>query len=194
MKNLSMVAASLLALGISGNAMANKAPNFDFVGVSYVQADLADEDLDGFAVKGEMSFANNWFAAINYMDTSEDTNGIDLDYSEAFANVGYQFYRTNMLTAYVSAGYAWAEAKASSSTVSISADEDGWNAQVGVRAALTEQFELDANVRHVDIEESDQYYSLTGRYFFTPNFSADINYSYMNSDQSNYSIGVNYHF
>lgn len=210
---LSRIAATVTAgalLTAPALANENNEPNFDYVGGSYVKVDVLDESIDGFAVDFEKSLTESFFFGAEYTDASDNVDvnvgdveaaGVDLSADLLHVNAGYKFFNNGRTVVYGSAGYSRAEATSDISFVdgeltdSYLESESGWNAQVGVRSRLTTNFEVDANVRHIDIaDDSDQAYSATGRYFLGDNFSVFAKYTHIDSDLSYAGVGASFHF
>lgn len=213
MFSISRIAAAVAAgsMMLAAPAMANEMtpPSFDKVGISYVELDVMDESASGFGLQLEKSFNEKVFVSIEHLDASE-TYVEDLGAADAafelsvmltHANIGYQFFQTESTITYMSAGYSRAKATGNVSlsdnsySDSYSDSDSGWNAQVGVRSRFTPNFEMDAAVRHIDIaDESDQEFSVSGRYYLESNFSLSAGYTHLDSEMSYLNFGVSYHF
>ncbi|TQF67790.1 outer membrane beta-barrel protein [Pseudoalteromonas luteoviolacea] len=70
---------SLLALSIallSGNAIANDAFNFDYVGAGYgkikIDDSYSDESFNGFAIEASKKINDSWVISAQYLNTSRD--------------------------------------------------------------------------------------------------------------------------
>lgn len=213
MFRISHVAAGMAAASMmfAAPAMANKiqTPSFDKIGVSYVNMDIADESADGFGVNFEKTFTPKVFVSVEHLDvsdtfvtdTGDTTASFDISAELTHANIGYKFYEMGATSAYFSAGYSRAEADSAvalgdnSFYDSYSASDSGWNAQLGVRSLLASNFEVDASVRHLDIDsENDQIFNATARYYLEPHFSLSAGYTHVDSDMSHVNVGVSYHF
>ncbi|MCC5879259.1 MAG: porin family protein [Idiomarina sp.] len=181
-------------------------PSFNFVQAGYQSYDMGtiSGDLDGFALRGSFEFTEQLFATLDYEDLSgsnwNDGFGASSDTRELYLNLGYQFYQQGSTSLYATAGLAWYEFKANYNFAglpesSFSDDDTGFNALIGVRHRFTEYLEVDASVRHVDIGgDSEQIFSLSGRYYINPRFSIDARYTRIDSDLSGVGIGASYHF
>ncbi|MGM0525093.1 MAG: porin family protein [Pseudomonadota bacterium] len=203
-KTLSAVALSAICIAAATTSAASHAapndPSFDNAGISYVNLDTSGGSASGFAIDFESSaLTNNWLISVDYLYASDDrtVNNVKIDFeaSNLYANLGYKFYASDSFTAYASGGVTWVDSQVSSSGLSVNDDDTGWNVQLGVRSKLTDVFEIDANVRHVDVfDMSDQELSLTGRYYLTANTSFALNYTFADSDSSYFGLGGSYHF
>lgn len=203
-KTLPAIAMSAMCIAAATTSVASHAavntPSFDHTGISYVNVDAGGSSASGFAIDFESSaLANNWLISVNYLYASDDltVNNVNVDFeaSNLYANLGYKFYNSEGFTAYASGGITWVDSQASNASLSVNDDDTGWNLQLGVRSKLTDVFEVDANVRHVDVfDMSDQELSLTGRYYLTANASLALNYTFADSDSSYFGLGGSYHF
>lgn len=204
-----LVVASLIGSTalFSASAAANTTPNFNNVSVSYVNFDVSDQSINGFGADFELMRTDKLFIAGDYVDGSESTSltvsGTPLNSSYDFSiltmNLGYQFYQQGSVVAYASAGFMNLRSKVSLSSPTMNiTDTDstsGWNAQVGVRQALTERFELDANLRHLQGSgDNDQVISFGGNYQVSESFAIGLNYSQLGSDFSYVGAKLSYRF
>jgi hypothetical protein len=92
-----LIAASLAAFFLVGQAAsAQPGLSYDYLDLSYVDLDFddIDFDMDGFAVSGSMSFTNEWFGTLGYLDFSgsERFNGesFKIDIDRLDLRVGYR--------------------------------------------------------------------------------------------------------
>ncbi|WP_417665088.1 outer membrane beta-barrel protein [Pseudidiomarina sp.] len=180
------------------------APNFDYVSLSYLSADVDGDTASGFAASFNKSYSDNVFFAADYMTASDDFEDLrgdiafraEAEISRFYGNVGYKFYNEGNTAAYVSGGLAWVEAVVKTNTFGdYGANEAGWNLQVGIRSRLTEAFEIDASVRHYDVDNlDDQELNISGRYFVNSNFSLGVGYSLVNSEESHTFLTGAYHW
>jgi opacity protein-like surface antigen len=75
-----------------------------------------------------------------------------------------------------------------------SADDTGWLLEGGVRYAATEQIELNALLEIVDFEDSEIGLGLGGRYAFTPQLSAGLNFETIDDFADIFYLGLRYQF
>ena len=194
---------AVLLMTATGVAQAQQAPapSFDKIGVSYLEYDLEGEGLTGAGANFSTSMANtDWFFAADfiYADDDYDFGGaaVNATASNLYANFGYKFYQVGSMVGYASAGLTYANIDVEAGSLgSYDEDDTGWNAQLGMRARLNRDFEVDANVRHVDIyDDSDQEWSLSGRYYITDAFSLGAGYTFVDSDNGYVAFSGNWHF
>ncbi|WP_417658827.1 porin family protein [Pseudidiomarina sp.] len=181
-------------------AHAQQAPSFDKLGVSYISYDLDGETLNGAGAHLNMSINPDWFFSAEYIYASDDYNAggfaVDVESASLYGNVGYKFYNMGNTVGYVAGGLVYNDAEVKSSGFgNYSEDDTGWNAQIGLRSRLTNDIEVDANVRHVDIyDDSDQEWTVSGRYFITQEFSLGAGYTLIDSDNSYLALTGSFHF
>lgn len=209
MKLVTKLSLSTLALlcALPAAAQAEQTPNFDFAEISYVNIDAADESLKGVSLELDKSFNENWFMTIDVTTGSETfeetyygtrvTGELEIGYS--VANIGYRFATSEAVNLYMEAGLASIamDMRVSGGGYSerIDESESGWNVGLGVRSALSENFQLDLRARHIDIDDTtDRELSVEGRYFVNEKFSVSANYSSFKDDLSFWGLGLAYHF
>ena len=200
---MSVAAAAIAALTTATTAQAQQSqqqPSFDKLGVSYINYDLDGETLNGAGLQFNRSINQDWFFDVNYIYATDDytVSGFDVDATSStlYGNLGFKFYQMNNMVAYASGGLVYNEIDIDTSGAgNFSEDDTGWDAQIGMRTRLTDAFEVDANVRHVDIyDDSDQEWSLSGQYYITRDFSLGLGYTLVDSDNSYVALSGNFHF
>lgn len=195
-----------LAMGAPAAALAN-GPSFDHVGVGYVNFDFDGESVNGYSVDFEKSLSDNFFIGADYFRVQDSSAGSigGQNFSSRIrlgllnANVGYKFYTTDTLTVYGSAGLTSVDTKVQITTPDFSINESdsdtGWNVQLGFRTRLTDSIELDAYVRHIDIDgEDDQLLGISGRFHITSQLSLGLGYTRIDSDLDYVSLTARFHF
>ncbi|MCH8492524.1 MAG: porin family protein [Idiomarina sp.] len=201
------LAAGALALAAVGNASASTSPNFDSAGVSYVHFDLVNDTVSGFGLDLEKSLNEDWFVSLDYVSGSEtfrfsmagEPATSNLDFSVLTANLGYKFYQRDEVVGYASAGLSSFRTKVgltlAGDYTSDSDTENAVNAQIGVRQTLTEEIELDANLRHIAYSGSDeQQINLGGRYKLSEQFVIGVGYTFSSTDFSYFAVSARYRF
>ena len=197
---ISAIAAVMATAMGTTAAYAQQAPSFDKLGVSYISYDLDGETLNGAGAHLNMSINPEWFFSAEYIYASDDYNAggfsVDAESASLYGNIGYKFYNMGNTVGYVAGGLVYNDAEVRSSGFgNYSEDDTGWNAQVGLRSRLTNDIEVDANVRHVDIYDgSDQEWTVAGRYFITQEFSLGAGYTLIDSDNSYMALTGSFHF
>ena len=195
---LSALAVAVMAATIAPSQANETAPNFDYIGASYENTDAAGETINGFGLEFSRSITADWFAfgGLNYGSESNFAGAnIDFDFTNVTVGAAYKFHQTGTTAFYAGAGLVYVDMSASGFGETISDSDTGYGLVLGVRHRFTPEFEFDGQVQHVDVaDDSDQQFSLTGKYFFQADWSARLNYTFVDNDNSSFGIGVSYHF
>ncbi len=188
MKILKIVTAGLmLALPLASHA---DEMSYSYIDLGYVETDIdgVGPSADGFALRGSVAFADNYFAFAEY--SSQSVSGIDLDITTV--GLGGHYGLADNLDLVGRAG--WFKAKAS--TTGASVDDDGYLLSAGLRGKVGESVELDGSVIYTDVggnNGDDTSVAVGGRYFFTKNFAVGAEYQHGN-DASTVMVGVRFAF
>ncbi len=73
------------------------------------------------------------------------------------------------------------------------ADEDGLGLQVRIRYHVSNEFEVEGGIQHVDVFDSDTSLQAMARYHFNENFSAGIGLTFA-GDTDTFGINARYSF
>lgn len=176
-----MLAASLLAalpLAAEADEM-----SYSYVDLAYAGAHLEEpvgRDGEGFAVRGSVGFAENFFAFGEYVsiDFELGTAHIDAD----LYNIGLGGHLGIADNVDLVGRAAYAHVKTDSPDDQQQTDS-GYLVSAGIRGRVAEGFELEGNLMYTDFGGpggGDAALAVSGRYFFTPNFA--INGEYVASD------------
>lgn len=200
-----------LAATVSTTAAANLQPDqslqptFTYTAIAVHQVDLDGEKMNGFGIDFGFDVTEKVFAEVQYFDVG-DTYGeyiggtyyeADLQAQQLYANLGYKIYHQGNTAVYVSGGLAYGKASYTITGFgSESMDDNGFNVQMGVRSRLTQQFEIDANVRHYDMGDgvNDEELAITGRYYLDDELSLLFGYTAAGDDVSYSRVGVSWSF
>ena len=159
----------ILLLVAASPAMADISYNYVDLGVQRIELDSGgiDVDGDGFGIGGSFEIAEDWFLQAGF-GTADFDFGIDLD--QTVVGIGYKRPMTTTSDVYATVNYVRAEVSASGFG---SADDDGFGISVGVRAMLTDTFELNGGLGYVDFDEGGDNTSVNagGLYSFTDTFA-----------------------
>ena len=201
------IAALTVAAGAVSVAQAQEAPqpSFNYVSGTVHQVDLDGEKLNGFGIDFGFDVNERVFAEVQYFDVGDSYGEYfgstyveaDLDVQQLYANLGYKVFEQDSTAVYISAGFAYAKAKYSISGFGgESADDNGFNVQMGIRHRFNQQFEVDANLRHYDMGDdvNDQELALTGRYYISDELSLMLGYTAAGDDVSYTRVGATWHF
>lgn len=188
MKKLGLVVALTAAFGLTSTAaLADAAPSFDYLSADYVNLDANGTHVGGAQLEYSKSFSDNWFG---YSFGRYFSKG-ELDNTSLGLGIGYKYNVSNATALYGIAGLAYDEV----SWGNLSESETGYVVNAGVRSALTDLFELDAYVQHVDIwDETEQNYTLQGKYFVSPQWALQAGYTHVDSDNSITFVGFSFEF
>lgn len=174
-KNTLIVAAVLAASSLSASAAGIK---WDQVGVGYQSLEIEETPikLDGFAVNGTQTFADNFFVTGSYATVTDDVDGLgEIDLDELRLGLGGFITVAPSLDVYsqlsfVSHDYGFED--------QASETEDGYGLAVGARYKITPIFEIGAAVERVDIEDvKDTKVSASGRLDVATNIALVAEYS-----------------
>jgi len=156
-------------------AVAPLAAMADGLNYSYVEADYVDLDIDnapsgdGFAVRGSVGFANNWFAFADYVDASVDV----IDIENIAVGIGGHYPINDTLDVVGRIGYTESDL----SSGPLSASDDGYLLTAGVRGQMS-QFEMEGHLVYTDLSDGgdETAFEFAGRWNFTDMFSAGVAY------------------
>lgn len=142
---LALAPVSVMAAG-AGNA----------VDVYYLSGGIdagADDDGDGYGIKGKFAFADSWFVAAEYQTVNYDDFDVDLD--QLRLGVGYKHKLNEQAGLYGLAEYVDIDADGGFS-------ENGFGLHVGLNYNVTDAFGLNARLGYVDIDLADGVEYLVG--------------------------------
>lgn len=169
---------SALVLGLASITCVNAAaPVWDFIEAGYAQADIDDSDgfePAGLTLAGSKLLNENVFIEGSYSMLSDDYLGVDVDFDQGSLALGYRHPLNSTTDVYGTVSYEFVEV----SGAGASADDNGYGLTVGVRSRLTSEFEVDASIGYIDIDdESDTSFGVGANYYFNQNFAAGLNYT-----------------
>ncbi len=181
----------ILLLAAASPAMADISYNYVDLGVQRIELDGGgiDVDGDGFAVAGSFEIAEDWFLQAAY-GTADFDFGVDLD--QTVLGVGYKRATSSTSDVFATVNYVRAEASASGFG---SVDDDGFGISVGVRAMLTDSFELNGALGYVDFDDGGDETSVNagGLYSFTDTFALGFGID-VGDDITSYGIFGRFYF
>lgn len=194
--------AALLVTGAMTSAHA-EGPRYTYLELGYVNIELddpgflgEDPDGDGFAFGGSVAVADMVHLFAGYTDSELDFSTpfgkVDVDYRTLSLGVGLNYAIASNIDLVGRLAYVNAEAKALGEKV----DEDGYGISGGVRAMVTEQFELNGFVNYVDLGSDvgdDTSVSIGGLYNFTDLFAVGLGGEF-GSDVRVITVGVRFYF
>jgi hypothetical protein len=195
----------------------DRAPSFNYIEANYHRVDVDDADefsfsgSDGWQVGGAIQVWEGLYAFGEYSEADQDLDfeldtdffSGDFDLVRWRAGLGYAMAWDKMLTTY--GQLSWDRAEFNNLTVNgvnVGSDEDdGFGAELGVVAALAEQFQLQGWVRYTSVGEIDvanggldDDYLVGGelRWFLTQNFALQAGYEW--GEISTWNAGLRFGF
>jgi hypothetical protein len=172
MKFLNVMTAGLMLAGLPLASHA-EAMSYSFIDLGYIAADIdgASSNPDGFALRGSVGFAEQFFAFAAYSKLS--ASGVDVD--QTTVGLGGHYGLSDNLDLVGRAG--WLNADGSGPGGSLS--DDGYVLSAGLRGRVGTSVELEAGVAYADFGGSigdDTSFAVGGRYYFTRNIAVGAEY------------------
>lgn len=189
---------TVLALGIGTQAMAAEGFSYSNVEASFVNGNLdADDgeggeiglDGDGFSLAASAAFNDTFFGFASLGDL--DLDGAKL--KPITAGVGFHWALNPNLD--LVSGASFERLKISGGGFSTS--ESGYGISAGLRGRVGESLELSGGLKYMDVGDfgTDFAFNVGGRYYFTENFAAGVDYvKYDDLKLDTWSISLRYDF
>ncbi len=185
------IGAITLAAGLSMPALAQDM-SYSFVEASYLDTEIDDNnfdvDGDGFGVSGSIELNETFFLQAAYSTQDFD---FSIDYDQVSVGIGAHFPMAENLDLVGAISYVDAEVDTRFGDL----DDDGYGLDLGVRARLAEQFEVEGGINHVDLDDSGDETSLKlgGRYYLSQElaFGAGVQ---IGDDVTTWQLGVRLEF
>jgi hypothetical protein len=159
--------------------------NYSYVELGYDETDFDlgpfDVDGDGLTLSGSFEINDEWHAYASYGSSDLDF-GIDVDTWTLGA--GYVFPLKEDVDLYGRVLYVDVSVDAGPAA----ADDDGLGLQFRIRTRVTDEFELEGGIQHVDVSDSDTSLQASARYHFTEALSAGIGITFAGDTDG---IGIN---
>ncbi len=183
-----VVAAALLA----GSAVAADGPRYTYgeIGYSNVDFDNFSEDAELFNAAGSLAVTDRVHLIAGYSNGSIDASNVNVDLESATIGAGLNFPLNPTVDLVADLAYAWAKVDANNFG---SEDDDGYAVNVGLRAMLTPQFELNGGGTYVDISDDNTALYVGAAFNFTHMFALTGNVS-VGDNATAYSVGVRLYF
>ncbi|MBN1240886.1 MAG: outer membrane beta-barrel protein [Gammaproteobacteria bacterium] len=164
--------------------------DYTFVEASYLDVDrdvgAFDVGGDGLALKGSLSLTDTVFVFADY-STYDYSRGVDADGYNLGAGMRWGLKPELDLIADLS----WAHVEID--TPFGDADDDGLGLGVGLRSRIHDDIEVQGGIRHVDLDDSNTYLSLAGRYYFTDTVAVGLGLDF-DDDNTGWNIGLRAEF
>ena len=183
---------SLATLAFLSPALSQAEFSYTNIDLGYVDLEFdvgpVNVDGDGFSVAGSYMVADSFFIGGEYVDVDFDF-GVD---GEILEIGGGYFHPMNDQLDFI-ATLHYVETEVSAGPISV--DDDGLALGGGVRAALGADFELDAMLQYVNMDQgdSDTGVELRGRYHFSDKIAAWAQTD-LGSDIETFRLGVRFNF
>ena len=188
MKILKTVTAGLMLAATPLLAQA-EGMSYSYLDLGYVETDIdgVGPKADGFAARGSVGIADNFFVFAEYADQSVSV----VDFKQYAVGLGGHFGLSDNLDLVGRAGWAKAEA----SGFGASFDDDGYLVSVGLRSRLGANVELEGSAIHTDFggNSDDTALAVGARYHFNKNFAVGAEYQH-GDDASSILAGVRLSF
>jgi hypothetical protein len=169
-----------------------QSPQFEYtyVELSYDESDFVfggnDIDGDGLTLSGSFELTEDWHAYASYGSHDLDF-GIDVDTWALGA--GYAYPLKDDVDVYGRVLYIDLDADAGAGGL----DEDGLGLQARIRFRVSDVFEVEGGIQHLDVVDSDTSLQAFARYHFTDEFSAAIGLTFA-GDADSFGISARYSF
>lgn len=154
---------TLAALGLGAQAASAQGFSYNLLEGSLISGD----DYDGFGVSGSYAFTPDIFGLAS-IDAIELDNGVDV--SLLSVGAGYRIAINEALDVFATGSLKRVKPDGFD-------DDMGFGLGVGLRGRLIERLELQGSLEYVDVNDSDTVLSVGGRWYFTNNFAAGLDFS-----------------
>jgi hypothetical protein len=189
---MNKIAISCAILSIFSFAAQAESPSFNFVEVGYTDG-LDSDSFDGFEVNANFELNESYYLNANYMNSNETDGGAKFDLTGYVFGFGYKNNFSKSSTFFTQFDYVKVEADMSFSGFSYSDSENGLQVSAGVRSIVSENLELSAALKYIDVEESDTLAKFGAVYNFTDQaglyFNIDTDFH-----DGNYALGLRVSF
>ena len=157
-------------------------PSYDYLEASYLNV---DGDLDGFGVAGSVSVAPT-VHLYGEFDHAED-GPLEVQTAVVAAGLNHGLSDTTDVVGRLGWAKGWVDVGA------VDADDHGVMAEVGLRTALSDTFEVNGFLRHVDVADADPSLAIGGVFGLSPAFGVvgDVEFT---EDDTMYRVGLRYSF
>lgn len=179
---------TLAALALGAQSAAAEGFSYNLIEGSYAFADFGGgADADGFGIKGSWALAPTIHVFGGLQNLEGDGGG---SFDTLNLGVGMNWGLTDAVD--LVGGVSYERIKSGSS-------ESGFGVGVGLRGLVGESFELNGSVKYSDVGDFGDgiSFSAGGRYYFTQNFAAGVDFTKLdfdNGDADVWTISLRYDF
>ena len=183
------VAAALLA----GSAAAAEGPRYTYgeIGYSVIDFDNFSDDADVYSADGSLALTDRLHLIAGYLNGSVDTSNVNIDLEGAQGGLGMHFPLNETVDFVADVAYVWEKVDANRGFGSN--DEDGYAVNVGLRAMLTPEFEVNGGGSYADVSDDDTALNLGVVYNFNRMFAITGNVS-VGDNATAYGAGLRLYF
>lgn len=178
MKLGKVVLGSLMLAATPLAAMADEM-SYSYVDLAYAETDIngVSDSADGFALRGSVGFAENWFAFGEF--ASQSVQSVDID--SYAAGIGGHWGLAESLDVVGSLGYFRVELNGPGGS---NFSDDGYLATLGLRGRAGDAVELEGGARYTDLGDGGDSTALYvgGRFHFNRTWA--LGAEYQDSDDS----------
>lgn len=165
--------------------------DYNFIGIQYLSAEIDDVNIDGdgYGVDGSFSINDNFHVFASYSDLDYD---FDLSSTSYDLGVGYSRALTKDMDLVATVSYVGVEVK---QDLFGSEDDNGYGLGLGLRAMVSEKFEVFGGLDYVDLSDSGSDTAVSVGVGFDVTKAIQIGAGISSSnDGSGYTVGVRYYF
>lgn len=185
--SIGLLAAAALVPALSQAQQPTPLPelSYNYAELSYDESDFdldaADVDGDGLTLSGSFELTEDWHVYASY--ATSDLDG-SIDINSWALGAGYRYPLQDNVDIYGRVLYINSDVDSTGQFE----DDDGLGLQARIRMRVSEVFEVEGGIQHLDVGDSDTALQASARYHFTRNFSAGIGLTFAGDTDS---LGIN---
>ena len=190
--NKKLALAALLASAATFSAQANEDLSYSFVQASYDWSSYdvggVGLDLNGWDIKGSLEFGDHFYGYTSYQDSDGDDFDFDYSYSKWTLGFGYHMPINESVDWFAQAGYVQEDAKFVDPYfygTLLDESESGWNIGTGVRAMVSDSFELAGLLNYTDVNAFGAGFGMgaSGIWHINQTWGLELGYGYSWRDE-----------
>ena len=170
---LAKVMLGSLMLAVAPLAALAEDMSYSYVDLGYAETDFdaIGPSADGFGLRGSIGFAENWLAFAEY--SAQSVQGVDID--QIAVGLGGHYNLADNLDLVGRLGYFQIELDAGGG---LTADDDGYLFDLGLRGQVGDAVELEGGVRYTDLSDGgdDTAFVAGGRFHFNETWAVGAEY------------------
>lgn len=168
----------LVILSSAGAVHAENGPNWNFIDLSYLSADVEGDELNGLGIAGSKLVGEDFFVTGAYSSIGAEIEGIDFDINSTSFGLGYRYGASATTDIFGAVSYQLVEFEASYQGESFNVDDNGYGLELGLRSLLTSQLEVTASMAQVTIDdESETALFISSLYHINEQFGIGAGYA-----------------